>query len=291
MRVNRAQRGTSIRRRRASITLARPTLESTEVERKKIARPHILCEPGNLYVHVGFPPSPCASCPEWVPAMLPALGRIVPPMKPFPGLKPSSSWLPAIPWSRRLRACCVPAAVVVTAAPASAPVTGVLPIATNPRNPLTSAPWYGCQPLLPGGGRRGCLPGSHRHPLSVPFDGCCPYPLHPGQILDPEERTVLPPVCDDCPGLDRPDIRQSLFQRHSVGGIDVDPLCRPGSATHHHSQHERPARLPKPQRVAPCGPAPAATGDPFGAASVPRHIGTDYRPRCLHTAGQIPDVV
>ncbi len=28
------------------------------------------------YIRVGFPPSPCASCPEWVPAMLPALGRI-----------------------------------------------------------------------------------------------------------------------------------------------------------------------------------------------------------------------
>lgn len=74
---------------------------------KKLPGHTSLCGPGNRHVLVGIPPSPCASCPVWVPAMLPALGRML-----FRHPSPSRVWMPPSWWIRAspsaLRPCVPP---------------------------------------------------------------------------------------------------------------------------------------------------------------------------------------
>ena len=154
-----------------------------------------------------------------------------------------------------------------------------------------SAPWYGGRRCPPGRCLDRRLPGPGGHPLSIPFDGSCPYPLHPRQILDVFEGAVLSPVRDDRFGLHRPHVRQSLLQRRRIRRIDVDPIGREGHSAQQQSQHQRPARKPRSHCVAPCGSEPAPAGNPVEGSSVPRHIHTAYRPQRLHTAGLTPDVV
>ena len=100
---------------------------------KIIARPHILCRPGNRYILVGIPPSPCASCPVWVPAMLRALGRIC-----FRHLSPSRGLDATVLVGPRqsFRAASVRAASCSCRCRRGIlpwrPVTGVLPVPTCP---------------------------------------------------------------------------------------------------------------------------------------------------------------
>ena len=199
---------------------------------------------------------------------------------PLPGSgchRPGGS-APILP--RCVRACRLRAAVVA-AGSCLAAVTGVVPVATHP---VTSAPWNGCRRCPPGRCHRGRRHGPHRHPSSIPFDRCCPYPFHPCQVLDPDERSVLSPVRDDRLGLFGPHVRQSLLQRRRIGGIDVDPVGRRSSSRQQQSQHERLPRKPRPHRVAPCDFGPLCCRHPVGAVSVPRHMHTAYRRHHLHTA-------
>ena len=163
--------------------------------------------------------------------------------------------------------------------------------ARPPTCPVWSAPRYGCRQRPPGRFRGGTLHDPRRHPLSIPFDRCCPYPLHPRQILDAKEVAVLSPVRDDRLGLVWPHVRQSLLQRRRICCIDVDPVGCLRSPHQQQSQHQRLTRKPRPHLATPCGSEPVPAGYPVGSSSVPRHIHTAYRPQRLHTASQIPDVV
>lgn len=187
--------------------------------------------------------------------MLPALGRIS-----FRHPSPSRDWMPPSWWIRAIPSAlrpCVPP-------PCGCRGCRLLPGSRDRRRAgrdpsCASAPWYGCRHCPPGRCLRGRHPGPHRHPSSIPFDRCCPYPLHPCQILDPDERSVLSPVRDDRLGLPGPHVRQSLLQRRRVGGVDVDPVGRQGGSGQQQSQRKRLPRQPRPHRVAPCdlGPTPA----------------------------------
>lgn len=207
----------------------------------------------------------------------------VPPSQPFPGLDATVLVDPRQSFRAR-----IPAYVGVTARPARQPVTGSLPV---PDLSCLSAPRYGCRQRPPGRFRGGTLHDPRRHPLSIPFDRCCPYPLHPRQILDAKEVAVLSPVRDDRLGLVWPHVRQSLLQRRRICCIDVDPVGCLRSPHQQQSQHQRLTRKPRPHLATPCGSEPVPAGYPVGSSSVPRHIHTAYRPQRLHTASQIPDVV
>lgn len=221
--------------------------------------------------------------------MRPALGRIC-----FRHLSPSRGLDATVLVGPRqsFRAASLRAASLQLSVPPRHPA-----VATNDRRPAWpdlscfSAPWYGGRRCPPGRclGRR--LPGPGRHPLSIPFDGSCPYPLHPRQILDVFEGAVLSPVRDDRLGLHRAHVRQSLLQRRRIRRIDVDPIGREGHSAQQQSQHQRPARKPRSHCANPCGSEPAPAGNPVEGSSVPRHIHTAYRPQHLHTAGLTPDVV
>jgi len=216
--------------------------------KKKLPGRTSLCRPGNRHIRVGIPPSPCASCAVWVPAMLPALGRML-----FRHPSPSRVWMPPSWWIRAnpsaLRPCVPP--------PCGCRGCRLLPGCRDRRRAgrdpsCTSAPWYGCRYCPPGRFRRGRHHGPHRHPSPIPFDRCCPYPFHPCQVLDPEERSVLSPVRDDRLGLLGPHVRQSLLQRRRIGGIDVDAVGRKSRSRQQKSQRKRLPRKPRPHRVAPC---------------------------------------
>jgi hypothetical protein len=159
---------------------------------------------------------------------------------------------------RCVPACPVPAAVEV-AGSCLATVTGVMPVATHP---VVSAPWYGCRHCPPGRCHRGRRHGPHCHPSSIPFDRCCPYPFHPCQVLDPEERSVLSPVRHDRLGLLGPYVRQSLLQRRRICRIDVDAVGRRSGSGQQQCQRKRLPRKPRPHRVAPCDVGPTAAGIP-----------------------------
>lgn len=159
---------------------------------------------------------------------------------------------------RCVPACPVPAAVEV-AGSCLATVTGVMPVATHP---VVSAPWYGCRHCPPGRCHRGRRHGPHRHPSSIPFNRCCPYPFHPCQVLDPEERSVLSPVRHDRLGLLGPHVRQSLLQRRRICRIDVDAVGRRSGSGQQQCQSKRLPRKPRPHRVAPCDVGPTAAGIP-----------------------------
>lgn len=198
-------------------------------------------------------------------------------------------WMPPSWW---VRAASVRAASLQRSVPPRHPA-----VAASDRHPARpdvsccSAPWYGGRRCPPGRCLDRRLPGPGGHPLSIPFDGSCPYPLHPRQILDVFEGAVLSPVRDDRFGLHRAHVRQSLLQRRRIRRIDVDPIGREGHSAQQQSQHQRPARKPRSHCVAPCGSEPAPAGNPVEGSSVPRHIHTAYRPRRLHTAGLTPDVM
>ena len=170
---------------------------------------------------------------------------------------PPSWWIRAIPSA--LRPCVPP--------PCGCRGCRLLPGSRDRRRAgrdpsCASAPWYGCRHCPPGRCLRGRHPGPHRHPSSIPFDRCCPYPFHPCQILDPDERSVLSPVRDDRLGLPGPHVRQSLLQRRRVGGVDVDPVGRHGGSGQQQSQRKRLPRKPRPHRIAPCDVGPTPAGIP-----------------------------
>jgi len=216
--------------------------------------------------------------------MLPALGRIL-----FRHHSPSRVWMPPSWWIRAnpsahasLRMSVSPRVLRGNQSQAPCP---------SPTCPVWSAPRYGCWQCPPGRFRGGTLHDPRRHPLSIPFDRCCPNPLHPRQILDAKEVAVLSPVRDDRLGLVWPHVRQSLLQRRRICCIDVDPVGCLRSPHQQQSQHQRLTRKPRPHLATPCGSEPVPAGYPVGSSSVPRHIHTAYRPQRLHTASQIPDVV
>lgn len=258
------------------------------VAQKKLPGHASLRRPGNRHVLVGVQPSPCASCPVWVrPCSLhSAVNRSAIAALPGSGCHRPGGSAPLLP--RRIRAHRFPACVGVIARPARRPVTSSLPV---PDLSCWSSPWYGCRQRPPGRFRRGALHDPRRHPLSIPFDRYCPYPLHPCQILDPEEGSVLSPVRDDRVGLAWPHVRQSLLQRRRISCIDVDAVGRVSGSHQQQSQRKRLPRKPRPHRATPCGSEPVPAGYPVGGSSIPRHIHTAYRPQRLHTASQIPDVM
>ncbi len=220
--------------------------------------------------------------------MLPALGR-----KSFRHRSPSRVWMPPSWWIRANPSAphpCAPLPCACRCRRASCAATSdQLP--ARPDLSCWSSPWYGCRQRPPGRFRRGALHDPRGHPLSIPFDRCCPYPLHPCQILDPEERSVLSPVRDDRVGLAWPHVRQSLLQRRRISRIDVDAVGRVSGSHQQQSQRKRLPRKPRPHLATPCGSEPVPAGYPVGGSSIPRHIHTAYRPQRLHTASQIPDVM
>ncbi len=220
--------------------------------------------------------------------MLPALGRIS-----LRHDSPSRAWAPPSWWFRADPSAphpCVPPPCVCRCRRASCATgdDGLLPVSDLS---CWSASWYGCRQRPPGRFRGGALHDPRRHPLSIPFDRSRPYPLHPCQVLDPEERSVLSPVRNDRFSLVRPHVRQSLLQRRRISRIDVDAVGRLSGPDQQQSQRKRLPRKPRPHLATPCGSEPGPAGYPVGGPSLPRHIHTAYRPQPLHTASQIPDVV
>lgn len=256
--------------------------------RKEIARPYILYGTGQSSRPCRHPAFPLSHPAKWVPTMLPALGRCsIRHRIPFPGLDATVLVVSCLPLAPRPCGMGVPAASGAIGRPAR--VADQRP--ARLRQSCPSAPGYGARRLLPGRLLDGHRPDACRHPLSIPFDGCCPYPLDPSQLLDSKKRAVLSPVCNDRLSPSGPYVRQSLLQHRRIGGIDVDPVRRMGRPHQQHSQHQRLPRNPRPHRETPCDLETVPADIPFGQNSVPRHIHTAYRPLHLHAAGQIPDVM
>lgn len=221
--------------------------------KNKIARSHIPVQTGQSSHPCRLPAFPLCVLPSMGAGHAPCTRPyIFPPSLPFPGLDATVLADPR----HSFRAASLRAASVRLSLRA-----GVVPVHHDRRHAgrdpsCWSAPWYGCRNCPPGRFRRGCRPGPHRHPSSIPFDRCCPYPLHPCQVLDPEERSVLSPVRDDRLGLVRPHVRQSLLQRRRICRIDVDAVGRQSGSGQQQSQRKRLPRNPRPHRVAPCDPEP-----------------------------------
>lgn len=263
--------------------------EHTTPPKRNCPATHPCAVPGNRHILVGIPPSPCASCPVWVPAMLPALGRIL-----FRHHSPSRVWMPPSWWIRAIPSAphpCAPRPCVCRCHRASC-------AATSDRLPARPRPVLSGQRLGTDAGNA-LLGGSAAGLFMIPvvircrFRSTVAVPIPFTRVKSSTRRkwpccrryaTIAsalrgPTFANPCCSVDASAVLMSIRSDACAAAISNSPST---SALH---ENQGPTLLLLVARH----PVPA--GYPVGSASVPRHIHTAYRPQRLHTASQIPDVV